>query len=190
MRIAATTALLAVLILQPPATARHSADVRYAEPPLDEIIARFFEGYAPVTPGDLRAEIGRLAVNDPAYDDPERSPSVIHADFDGNGIDDYAILIRELAPQAPDEVFAVLMGLGDGRYRVSMKAFFGNLMDEVYLGYVPAGALLTPAAESRNAREPVRLDHPAVTLIYFGRATDAFYWNPEKSVFDSMPIAR
>lgn len=190
MRIAATTALLAVLILQPPATARHSADVRYAEPPLDEIIARFFDGYAPVTTGDLRVEIGSLAARDPAYDDPQRSPSVIHADFDGNGVDDYAILIRELAPQAPDEVFAVLMGLGDGRYHVAMKAFFGNLMDEVYLGYVPAGAQLIPAAGSETARDPVRLDNPAATLIYFDRAADAFYWNPEKNVFDSMPITR
>lgn len=190
MRIAAISALMAVLILQPAATARHATDVRHAEPPLDEIIARFFEGYAPVTPGDLRAEIGRLAMTDPVYGDPERSPSVIHADFDGNGIGDYAILIRELAPQAPDEVFAVLMGLGDGRYRVAMKAFFGNLMDEVYLGYVPVGGQLVPVAGSGDPGEPVRLDHPAVTLTYFGRATDAFYWNAETGVFDSMPIAK
>lgn len=190
MRIAATTALLAVLILQPAATARHSADIKHAEPPLDEIIARFFEGYAPVSPGDLTVEIGRLAVEYPVYDDPERSPSVIHADFDGNGVDDYAILIRELAAQAPDEVFAILMGLGDGRYRVAMKAFFGNLMDEVYLGYVPAGRPLTPAAGASTASEPVRLDHPAVTLIYFGRATDVFYWNERTGVFDSVSIER
>lgn len=188
MRIAATTALLAILVLQPQATARHASDISYVEPPLDEIIARFFEGYAPVSPGDLRDEIGRLAVRDPVYEDPQRSPSVIHADFDGNGVDDYAVLIRELAPQAPDEVFTVLMGLGDGRYRVAMKAFFGNLMDEVYLGYVPAGERLAPVTGSAPSREPVLLDHPAVTLIYLGRAADAFYWNPEKQVFDSVPI--
>lgn len=190
MRFAAITALAGLLFVDAPATGQDNLVEGPGEPPLDSIIAQFFPGYAPVTPGDLSADVRRVTAADSAYDDPARSPTVIHADFDGNGVADYAVLVRELASANPDEVFAVLMGHGQGRYSAAMKAFFGGLLSDVYLGYIPAGEQLAPPPGSRQDRRTVRLARPAVRLVYHRRAADAFYWNQDAGRFDSVPLER
>lgn len=190
MRFAAITALAGLLFVEAPATGQNDLIERPNEPPLDSIIEQFFPGYAPVTPGDLSEDVRRVTTADPAYGEPGRSPTVIHADFDGNGVADYAVLVRELASSNPDEVFAVLMGQGEGRYRAAMKAFFGGLLGDVYLGYIPAGTELVPAAGIREGGPAIRLVQPAVRLVYFRRAADAFYWDHTAGRFDSMPLQR
>lgn len=190
MRFAAITALVGLLFVDVPATGQDNLVEGPGEPPLDSVIAQFFPGYAPVTPGDLSADVRRAAAADPSYNAPGRSPTVIHADFDGNGVADYAVLVRELASPSPDEVFAVLMGHGQGQYSAAMKAFFGGLLSDVYLGYIPAGEELTPAAGTGKAGPAVRLARPAVRLIYHRRAADAFYWDEANLRFDSVPLER
>lgn len=160
------------------------------EPPLEEILARFFPGYVLVSMDDLDPAVGLLAAEDPAYADPGRSPSMIRADFNGDGIADYALLVREESAAEPDEIFAVLMGEGRGRYQRAVQAFFGAVLDGVYLGYAPAGAVLSPAPGSTIVREPVTLAHPAVKLIYLNSASNAFYWDAEAARLLSMPVAR
>jgi len=190
MRFAAITALAGLLFVEAPATGENDLFEGPREPPLDSIIAQFFPGYTPVTPGDLSGDVRRVTNADPSYGEPGRSPTVIRADFDGNGVADYAVLVRELASRNPDEVFAVLMGQGEGRYKAAMKAFFGGLLGDVYLGYIPADAELTPAQGIREGGPPVRLSQPAIRLVYYGRAADAFYWDRTAGRFDSMPLRR
>lgn len=190
MRIAAVTALAGLLFVDVPATGQDNIVEGPGEPPLDSIIAQFFPGYAPVTPGDLSDEVRSATSKDSLYGAPGLSPTVIHADFDGNGVPDYAILVRELAAQNPDEVFAVLMGYGDGQYSAAMKAFFGGLLGDVYLGLVPSGEELTAAAGSRKDGATVRLTRPAVRLVYHRRAADAFYWDDAGGRFESVPLER
>lgn len=189
MRIAAVTALAGLLFVEAPATSKVNLPGAPGEPPLDAVIAQFFPGYAPVTPGDLSAEVRRQTAGDPAYGQAGISPTVIRADFDGNGIADYAVLVRELASPNPDEVFAVLMGHGRGRYSAAMKAFFGGLLSDVYLGYIAPGETLTPTAGSRGGTT-VHLERPGVRLIYHRRAADAFYWDETSARFDSVPLGR
>ncbi len=195
MRIAAVLAL-AALIFMPvsggPAVAQEApaAAGKTTEPPLEEILARFFPGYVLVSMDDLDPAVGRLAEQDPVYADPGRSPSMIRADFDGNGVADYALLVREEAGAEPDEIFAVLMGQGRGRYNRAAQAFFGILLDGVYLGYAPAGAVLSPAPGSTIVREPVTLAHPAVKLIYLNSASNAFYWDAKAGRLVNMPTAK
>ena len=136
------------------------------------------------------AVAGTLASCGGGDDDTPPPPTVIRADFDGNGIADYAVLVRELASPNPDEVFAVLMGHGRGRYSAAMKAFFGGLLGNVYLGYIAPGETLTPTAGSSRGGTTVRLDRPGVRLIYHRRAADAFYWDEISARFDSVPLGR
>ncbi len=186
MRIAAALAL-AALFLAPGVAAGAEES---AEPPLEEILARFFPGYGLVPVDDLDPAVRRLAGQDPVYGDPGRSPSMIRADFDGNGIDDYAVLVHEESTAEPDEIFAVLMGQGRGRYQRAAQAFFGVMLDGVYLGYAPAGAVLSPAPGSTVAREPVTLANPAVKLIYLDAAASAFYWDAKADRLVSMPVKK
>ena len=188
MRIAVALAL-AALVFAPvsgiPAVAQEST-----EPPLEEILTRFFPGYILVSVDDLDPAVQRLAEQDPVYADAGRSPAMIRADFDGNGVADYALLVREETGAEPDEIFAVLMGQGRGRYNRAAQAFFGAMLDGVYLGYAPAGAVLPPAPGSTVTREPVTLAHPAVKLIYLDSASSAFYWDAGAARLVSMPVAK
>ena len=160
------------------------------EPLLADIVGLFFPGYVVVSPDDLNPAVVRRAELDSMYDGAERTPTVIHADLDGNGVADYAILVRQDRDDQPDEIFAVLMGHGGGRYSRAIEAFFGPLQSSVYLGYAPAGSVLTPAPQTEVSREPVELSLPAVKLIHDDGRADAFFWNTGEGYLAGMPTVR
>ena len=165
-----------------PAAAQESA-----EPPLDEIVEQFFPGYVVMRESDLDRTVRNHTASNPVYDGVDRTPTVIRADFDGNGVADYALLVRADTSDEPDEVFAVLLGQGKGAYSRAAQAFFGGVVGQVYLGYAPAGSVLVPARHSTVAREAVTLTLPAVKLIYYESSADAFYWDASLNRLASMP---
>jgi hypothetical protein len=188
MRFAAAAAIVAFFGLQGSAWGQDTP-VRKApvEPPLESVISHFFPGYGPLPLGDLAPEIGALTVSDPVYDTPDRSPTTIHADFDGNGFADYALLIRKTAGPAADEIFVILMARGQGQYSEAMESFFGGIAPEIYLGYLPAGTVLPLSEEDATDGVVLTLENPAVTLNVFGRASDAFYWDEASARFMNVP---
>jgi hypothetical protein len=190
MRFAAVACLAALMTLHSPAVAQEGPQEVPAEPPLAAIVAHFFPGYAPVTLGDLAAEIGALTVKDAMYDHSDRSPTAIRADFDGNGHADYAVLIKKQSASGSDEIFAVLLGHGQGRYATAMESFFGRLSEDIYLGYVPAGTRIrrTVAAPVPEP-DPIRLAAPAVTLNVRNEASDVLYWDATRDMFSRARVA-
>lgn len=190
MRFAALAVLAAFMILQAPARAQDGPQKVPAEPPLEAVVAHFFPGYAPVALGDLAQEVGALTVEDRIYDHSDRSPTVIRADFDGNGHADFAVLIKKRSESGADEIFTILLSHGQGRYAKAMESFFGKLARDIYLGFIPAGTEVRRAAASPTAESvPLRLDGPAVTLNVLNQARDAFFWNSEGSQFSRESIA-
>lgn len=190
MRLAAVTCLAALMTLAAPAIGQESPQKAPAEPPLAAILAHFFPGYAPVTLGDLAEEVGALTVQDAAYDHSDRSPTAIRADFDGNGHADYAVLIKKQTASGSDEVFAILMGYGEGRYAKTMESFFGRLSEDIYLGYVPAGTEIRLTVASPDvAPIPLRLKTAGVTLNVLNQASDVLYWDSVQGMFGRAPVS-
>ena len=173
-----------------PAAAQTGPQKVPAEPPLAAIVAHFFPGYAPVTLGDLAVEVGALTVKDPAYDHSDRSPTAIRADFDGNGHADYAVLIKKQSASGSDEIFTILMGYGGGQYAKAMESFFGRLSEEIYLGYMPAGAQIRRAVSASPWPEsgPLMLKAPAVTLSVLNETSDVLYWDAKRNLFSRTTI--
>lgn len=161
-----------------------------AEPPLDAVIAHFFPGYASVPLGELAPEIGALTVSDPVYDTPDRSPSVVKSDFDGNGFADYALLIRKAEGPEPDEIFVILMGHGQGRFRKAIESFFGGVARDIYLGFLPSGTVLAAPESAGGTAPALTLENPAVTLNVLDQVSDAFYWDRLSGRFKSVPAPR
>lgn len=190
MRFTATVALAVFMGLQAPAWGQETPiGEAPAEPPLEFVIGHFFPGYAAVPLGELAPGIGALTVSDPAYGSAERSPTAIRADFDGNGFADYALLIRKAAGPEADEIFVILMGHGEGRYRKAIESFFGGLAPDIYLGYLPAGTVLPAPADAAGNAPALTLENPAVTLNVLGQLSDAFHWDRLSSRFrtDAAP---
>ena len=77
------------------------------------------------------------------------------------------------------------MGHGQGRYAKSMESYFGGLSDDIYLGYVPAGTEIRPAATAPLwlEPEPLKLTAPAVTLNVLNQTSDVFYWDAQRRLF-------
>lgn len=191
MRFSAAAALVALMGLHAPAWGQATPVQKApAEPPLESIIEHFFPGYVPIPLGDLAPEIGALTVSDSAYDSAERSPTVVRADFDGNGFDDYALLIRKTAGPEADEIFVILMGHGQGRYGKAIEAFFGGLARDIYLGYLPAGVVLPAPEGAGDNAPPLTLENPAVTLNVLGQLSDGFHWDGLSSRFQTTPAPR
>jgi len=191
MRFAAVVCLVGFVTLPVAVLAQQGPQAAPAEPPLEAIVAHFFPGYAPVALGDLAAEVGALTVNDPVYDSSDRSPTAIRADFDGNGHADFAVLIGRNADSSSDEIFAILMGYGQGRYAKVMESYFGGLSKDIYLGYVPAGSEVRPSAPVALGvePEPVKLRVPAVTLNVLKETSDVFYWDGQRKSFSRATAA-
>ncbi|MCK5621531.1 MAG: hypothetical protein KAJ11_04500 [Alphaproteobacteria bacterium] len=191
MRFAATAVLAACMGFQAPAWGQETP-VQQApvEPPLESIITHFFPGYAPVPLGDLAPEIGALTVSDPVYDNPDRSPTSVRADFDGNGFSDYGLLIRKTAGPEADEIFVILMGHGEGRFAKAIESFFGGVARDIYLGYLPAGTVLSAPADAGGNAPPLMLENPAVTLNVLDQLADAFYWDKLSGRFMNVPAPR
>ena len=190
MRFAAVACLAAIMTLAAPALAQEGPQKIPAEPPLAAIVAHFFPGYAPVTLGDLAAGIGALTVNEAVYDHTDRSPTAIRADFDGNGHADYAVLIKKQSASGSDEVFAILLGHGQGRYAKAMESFFGRLAEDIYLGYMPAGVEIRRAVPWSPWLEsgPLTLTAPAVTLNVLNETSDVFYWDAKRNMFSRATV--
>jgi hypothetical protein len=191
MRFAATAVLAAFMGFQAPAWGQETP-VQQApvEPPLESVITHFFPGYAPVPLGDLAPEIGALTVSDPVYDNPDRSPTSVRADFDGNGFSDYGLLIRKTAGPEADEIFVILMSHGEGRFAKAIESFFGGVARDIYLGYLPAGTVLSAPADAGGNAPPLMLENPAVTLNVLGQLADAFYWDKLSGRFMNVPAPR
>ncbi len=191
MRFAAVACLAAFITLPAAAFAQQGPQKVPAEPPLSAIVAHFFPGYVPVSLSDLAPEIAALAAADPAYAHPDRSPSAIRADFDGNGHADYAVLIKRRSASGSDEIFVILMGHGIGRYAKAMESFFGPLADEIYLGYMGPGTELELGAAARYGEaERIRLKTAAVTLNVLHQSSDVLLWDPRRNSFDRAPVPR
>jgi hypothetical protein len=191
MRFAAAAVLAAFMGFQAPAWGQETpVQQTPVEPPLESVITYFFPGYAPVPLGDLAPEIGALTVSEPAYDSPDRSPTSVRADFDGNGLSDYALLIRKTAGSEADEIFVILMAHGEGRYSKAIESFFGGMASDIYLGYLPAGTVLPGPADSGENAPPLTLENPAVTLNVLGQVSDVFYWSSLSSRFQNTPAPR
>ena len=191
MRFATTAVLAAYMGFQAPAWGQETP-VQQApvEPPLESVITHFFPGYAPVPLGDLAPEIGALTVSNPVYDNPDRSPTSVSADFDGNGFSDYGLLIRKTAGPEADEIFVILMGHGEGRFAKAIESFFGGVARDIYLGYLPAGTVLSAPADAGGNAPPLMLENPAVTLNVLGQLADAFYWDKLSGRFMNVPAPR
>ncbi len=189
MRFATVACLAAYLMMSAAALAQQGPQTTPAEPPLDAIIAHFFPGYAQVTLDDLAPEIAALAARDPAYAQPDRTPTAIRADFDGNGHADYAVLIKRQSASGSDEIFVILMGHGSGRYAKAMESFFGPLAEEIYLGYLGPGTELQLAAAAPGAEpERIRFETAAVTLTVLHQGSDVLLWDPMRGSFNRAPV--
>jgi hypothetical protein len=108
---------------------------------------------------------------------PKSNASVVHADFDGEGHLDYALLIRNSKSHTTKVV--VLLCSEDAHCRSVYLLDVSAYSDLVYLQPVAIGSVVsqTEAAGPRNHSSPAKLKNTGIQLTYYEKGKVVLYWN-------------
>lgn len=100
-------------------------------------------------------------------------PSVIHADLDGDGKPDYAMLLKS-DTSAKAKFVVLLCDVSRPCRRVYEMDVTGDSQG-TYLSRLPIGSIVAPAEDDESA--PLKLRTNGIQLSYFEKAELAFYWD-------------
>ena len=108
---------------------------------------------------------------------PKSNPSVVQADFDGDGHLDYALLVRNVKSKTTKLI--VLLCSEDGQCRKVYELDVSMYSDLVYLRLVAIGSVVsqTDAIDSTDHLTPVRLKASGIQVSYFEKGKVVLYWN-------------
>ena len=119
---------------------------------------------------------------------PKANPSLVHADFDGDGQLDYALLLRNDKSQATKLV--VLLCSDDVHCRSVYELDVSAYSDSVYLRPVTKGSRVsqTEAVDS-NQTAPVNLKSYGIQVTYFEKGKVVLYWNKKLKKIEEVQTA-
>jgi hypothetical protein len=105
--------------------------------------------------------------------------SVIHADFDGDGHPDYAMLLKSDTSAAAKLV--VLFCDAQSKCRSAFEQDITGYSEGAYLSRLSVGSRVAEAgsAEGEKGSHPVKLTNTGIQVTYFEKGAVAFYWNKE-----------
>ncbi len=116
----------------------------------------------------------------------ESNSSVVRADFNGDGILDYALMLKY--GKSPTAKFVVLFCSGDSTCRKVYELDVTGYSDSVYLKPVPVGsrASQTDAIDTKDSPAPVKLRSTGIEVTYFGKAKVVYYWNKKHRKIEAV----
>jgi len=108
---------------------------------------------------------------------PKANPSVVHADFDGDGHLDYAVLLK--SDKSQKTKLFVLLCSEDSSCRNVYELDVTAYSDLVYLRPVGKDAAVsqTEAVESSKDSSPVKLKSTGIQVTYFEKGKVVLYWD-------------
>jgi hypothetical protein len=108
----------------------------------------------------------------------DANPSLLHADFDGDGHPDYAMLLKSDHSTAAQ--LAILLCENQEQCHPVYKLDITGASEISYLSRIPVGSKIaeTDSAED-NDSHAVKLITVGVRLSYFEKAEVALYWNKQ-----------
>jgi hypothetical protein len=103
--------------------------------------------------------------------------SVVHADFDGDGYPDYAMLLKSDTSAAAKLV--VLLCDAQSKCRGVYEGDITGYSEEAYVSRLPVGSRVAEAgsAEGENESHPVKLTNTGIQVTYFEKGIVAYYWD-------------
>lgn len=120
---------------------------------------------------------------------PKGNPSLVHADFDGDGHLDFALLLRD--KKSGRTKLLVLLCAGDGQCRSVYESDVTADSTSVYLRPVKMGSTLsqTEAIDTNDHASPVKLRATGIRVVYFEQAEVVLYWNKDHKKIEAVQTA-
>lgn len=137
-----------------------------------DTVLKMFPGYHVVTSQE-RSPDARAYI---AQHFPKANASLVHADFDGDGHDDYALLLKDA--KLAKALLVVVLCPADGQCKTAYKMDVSDAYKVTYLSPVPAGSRVSQTeAMPKNDHSPGRLKAVGIRVTYDEQAEVVLYWN-------------
>jgi len=161
-----------------------SAEVSAAKPTLNEInieaiINQKYPSCKILSPTDLNEGLQSYLIKSLGH----QTPGIVPTDLTGDGIKDYAVLLRcknKKAPNRVTEKFAILVGKGNNKYDWNFIAKWEDKLslDNLYLTLIEPSTL-----KDVNDGKEVQLTNAGVELNLFEAAARVYYFENGKIKF-------
>ena len=112
----------------------------------------------------------------------EASPGFVAADFNGDGVPDYAALLTFPQKNTSGEWLVVFMGNKDGGFQLRLLEKYNGVHDDIYITMEPPGEV-KPFHSARS----VKLRAPGIARIHPDRRPTLFYW--QKGRFQRLNLS-
>jgi len=112
----------------------------------------------------------------------EASPGFIAADFNGDGVADYAALLTFPQKKTSGEWLVVFIGSKDGGFQLRLLEKYNGVHDDIYITMEPPGEV-KPFHSARS----VKLRAPGIARIHPDRRATLFYW--QKGRFQRLNLS-
>ena len=112
----------------------------------------------------------------------EASPGFIAADFNGDGVADYAALLTFPQKKTSGEWLVVFMGSKDGGFQLRLLEKYNGVHDDIYITMEPSGEV-----KPFNSVRKVKLRAPGIARIRPDRRPTLFYW--QKGRFQRLNLS-
>ena len=107
---------------------------------------------------------------------PKANPSVVHADFDGDGQQDYALLLKN--DKLGKTILVVVLCPAEGQCKSVYNLDVSADSSSVYLRPVPVGSHVSQTdAIPTSDHSPGKLKLAGIRLRYYEQAEVVLYWN-------------
>jgi len=107
---------------------------------------------------------------------PKANPSVVQADFDGDGQQDYALLLKN--DKLGKTILVVALCPADGQCKSVYNLDVSADSSSVYIGPVPVGSRVSQTdAIPTSDHSPGRLKSAGIRMRYYEQAEVVLYWN-------------
>jgi len=118
---------------------------------------------------------------------PKANPSVVHADFNGDGNLDYALLLRNDKSEAAKLV--ILLCSQDTHCRSVSESDISGYSGSAFVRPVAKGSKVSQTESIETGSPPVSLKFSGVRVTYFGKAEVVLYWNEKAKKIESITTA-
>ncbi len=134
-----------------------SAQGKSCEDRIGSMVGKYYPGYSVVGLKGLDADLREYL----AENNRRAEPGCIEKDFDGDGVQDYALLLRNETNET--ERFVVLRGKADGSFIPLTLDVLKDRLGSFYIRSVPP--------------RKITLGRPGVELVLFEAASRVYFWS-------------
>lgn len=145
-------------------------------------ILKQFPGYHLLTMPDRDADVSAFLLRRSS----KHNPSVVHADFDGDGHPDYAFLLKHDVDGKAE--FVVLLCSGDANCRIVYQLDVTGSIAEMYISPVATGSHVSQeeARETKGNTPAVTLHTVGIQVNYFEKAAVVYYWSKKTRKIEAI----